>query len=167
MALHSNSATALRTDVRSDFSTKEGTYRNVKASEHCRPSRQPLFGKELSPVQVSCVSCKGKEGLCDWIVFNSGRELYFYSFQGVGKVSEWEILTRGWCFSILIPWYTKLLAVIHFILSHLWLYLLLQKLTCVMYHSLKWHISKPGKHNNSVGMFQIYSTSFQWKWFLR
>lgn len=86
----------LHSDVRGDFSTKEGTYRNVKASEHCRPSRQPLFGKELSPVQVSCVSCKGKEGLCEWIAFNSGKELYFYRFLGVGKVSEyWEILEGG------------------------------------------------------------------------
>lgn len=86
MALRSS--TGLHSDVRSEFSTKEGTYRNVKASEHCRPSRQALFGKELSPVQVSCVSCKGKGGLFEWIVFNSGKELYFYTFQGVGKVSK-------------------------------------------------------------------------------
>ena len=93
MALHSS--TGVHSDVRSDFSTKEGAYRNVKASEHCRPSRQPLFGKELSPVQVSCVSCKGKDELCEWIVFNSGKELYFYPFQGVGKVSETPTFQPG------------------------------------------------------------------------
>ncbi len=72
--------------LRREFTAKEGTYRNVKASEHCRPSRQALFGKDLSPVQVSCVSCKGKDGLLEWMVFNSGKELYFYRFHGVGKV---------------------------------------------------------------------------------
>ena len=83
-SLRSSSTSA--TEIRSDFSTKEGTYRNVKASEHCRPSRQPLFGKELSPVEVSCVSCKDKDGVYEWIAFNSGKELYFYRFEGVGKV---------------------------------------------------------------------------------
>lgn len=73
-------------ELRTEFATKEGSYKNVKASEHCRPSRQPLFGKELSPVQVSIASCKDKDGLCEWIVFNSGKELYFYPFEGVGQV---------------------------------------------------------------------------------
>lgn len=80
------SSTGVPSEIRGEFTTKEGTYRNVRASEHCRPSRQPLFGKDLSPVQVSVVSCKDKEGLSEWIVFNSGKELYFYTFDGVGKV---------------------------------------------------------------------------------
>ena len=76
-------------ELRTEFSTKEGTYKNVKASEHSRPSRQPLFGKELSPVQVSTVSCKDKEGVSEFLLFNSGKELYFYPFDGVGQVCEW------------------------------------------------------------------------------
>ena len=76
------------TEIRTQFSTKEGVYRNAKASEHCRPSRQPLFGKELSPVQISLVSCKAQDGVYEWIAFNSGKELYFYRFDGVGKVSK-------------------------------------------------------------------------------
>ena len=75
-------------ELRTEFSTKEGSYKNVKASEHCRPSRQPLFGKELSPVQVSTVACKDKDGVCEFLLFNSGKELYFYPFDGVGQVSE-------------------------------------------------------------------------------
>ena len=63
-------------------------YKSIRASEHCRPSRQPLFGKELSTVRVSFVSCKDKEGVREWVVFNSGKELYFYPFDGVGKVRE-------------------------------------------------------------------------------
>ncbi len=77
-------------DVRNEFSTKEGVYRNVRVSEHCRPSRQPLFGKELSQVQVSFVSCKDKDGLKEWMVFNAAKELYFYPFEGVGKV-RWSV----------------------------------------------------------------------------
>ena len=79
-------------DVRKEFKTKEGVYRIIKASEHCRPSKQPLFGKELTQVQVSFVSCKDRDGLHEWVLFNSGKELYFYPFEGVGKVrvtGEW------------------------------------------------------------------------------
>lgn len=73
-------------DYRTEFSTREGVYRNIHISEHCRPSRQPLFGKELSPVKVSFVTCKDKNGVSEWIVFNAGKELYVYPFGGVGKV---------------------------------------------------------------------------------
>ena len=83
----SNTKERSTSEVRTEFSTKEGEYRNIKASEYSRPSRQPLFGKELSQVQLSFVSCKDKDGLCEWILFNSGKELYFYPFEGVGKVS--------------------------------------------------------------------------------
>ena len=79
-----------QSELHTEFTTKEGTYRNIKSSEHSRPSRQALYGKELFPVQVSFVSCKerGKDGVCEWILFNSGKELYFYPFDGVGKVSS-------------------------------------------------------------------------------
>lgn len=73
-------------EVRSEFSTKDGVYRNIKASEHCRPSGHPLIGKELSNVQVSFVSCKDKDGQKEWVVFNAAKELYFYPYEGVGKV---------------------------------------------------------------------------------
>lgn len=89
MATSTVHSAGAHSEIRSEFTTKEGSYKNVKASEHCRPSKQALFGKELSPVQVSVVSCKGKDGgLHEWIVFNSGKELYFYPFEGVGKVCE-------------------------------------------------------------------------------
>lgn len=79
--------TASVSTPRTEFKTKEGVYRSIKTLEHCRPSRQPLLGKELSPVSVSFVSCKDKEGLSEWIAFNSAKELYFYPFYGVHKVS--------------------------------------------------------------------------------
>ena len=39
-------------------------------------------------MKVSFVSCKDKEGPYEWVLFNSGKELYFYPFEGVGKVRE-------------------------------------------------------------------------------
>lgn len=86
---------ASQSDIRTEFTTKEGVYRNIKASEHCRPNRLPLYGKELSSVKVSFVSCKDKEGPYEWVLFNSGKELYFYPFEGVGKVREKGKLTMN------------------------------------------------------------------------
>jgi len=86
MATRSSGSVSTLAEIKGTFSTKEGYYRKVGASEHCRPSRQPLLGKELSPVQISLVSCKGKNGIQEWIAFNSSKELYFYPFEGVGKV---------------------------------------------------------------------------------
>lgn len=80
----------VQSDIRTSFTTKEGGYRVVMASTYSRPSRQPLAGKELSQVHVSFVSCKDQEGHSDWVVFNAGRELYFYTFEGVGRVCEGE-----------------------------------------------------------------------------
>ncbi len=96
--------TGVQSDIRTDFAIKEGSYRNVKASEHCRPSRQALFSKELSPVQISIVSCKGKDGICEWIVFNSNKELYFYPFEGVGKVSR-VVVTWSYDLSVFSQWH--------------------------------------------------------------
>eukprot|EP00731_Ephydatia_muelleri_P027221 Em0019g94a len=73
-------------EVRSEFKTREGIYKNIRTSQYCRPSRQPLAGKELQPVRLSFVSCKDQGGrLQEWIVFNAGKELYVYRFEGVGK----------------------------------------------------------------------------------
>lgn len=79
---------AAANEYRTEFTIREGTYRNVRISEHCRPSRQALFGKELSPVRVSFVMCKDNDGVCEWIVFNAGKELYVYLFEGVGKAPD-------------------------------------------------------------------------------
>ena len=68
------------------FRTKEGTYRKG-AFQYCRETRKAHMGKELTPVTVSFVSCKDKEGTNEWITFNSAREFYFYPFYGMRKVS--------------------------------------------------------------------------------
>ena len=68
------------------FGTKEGTYRKGNF-QYCRETRKAHSGKELAPVSVSFVSCKDKEGLSEWITFNSAKEFYFYPFYGMRKVS--------------------------------------------------------------------------------
>lgn len=86
MATRSSGSVGTLPEIKTNFSTQEGFYRRVKSSEYSRPSRQSLYGKELGPVQVSMVSCKGKDGIQEWIAFNASKELYFYPFEGVGKV---------------------------------------------------------------------------------
>ncbi len=86
MATRSSGSVNSVPETKTNFSTQEGFYRRVKASEYSRPTRQALYGKELGSVQVSLVTCRGNDGVQEWIVFNSSKELYFYSFEGVGKV---------------------------------------------------------------------------------
>jgi hypothetical protein len=69
------------------FRTKEGTYKKG-SFQYCRETRKAHSGKELSPVTVSFVSCKDKEGTKEWITFNSAKEFYFYPFHGMRKVSR-------------------------------------------------------------------------------
>ena len=97
MAASSKSLGVHALDVRTKLTTREGVYKNIRLSEHSRPSKQPLFGKELSQVQVSFVSCKDQDGQKEWILFNSGKELYFYPFEGVGKVKEKRLCYTSYC----------------------------------------------------------------------
>lgn len=74
-------------DLRTEFKAKEGVYKNVKSLQYCRPKRQPLIGDDLSPTRISLVTTKDAQGHSDLIVFNSGRELYCYPFEGAVNVS--------------------------------------------------------------------------------
>jgi WD40 repeat protein len=69
------------------FRTKEGTYKKG-SFQYCRETRKAHSGKELSPVTVSFVSCKDKEGTKEWITFNSAKEFYFYPFHGMRKFPD-------------------------------------------------------------------------------
>ena len=74
-------------DLRTEFKTKEGIYKNVKSLQYCRPKRQPLIGEDLSPTRISLVTTQDAQGHTDLIVFNSGRELYCFPFEGAEIVS--------------------------------------------------------------------------------
>lgn len=74
-------------DVKTQFVTREGTYRLMTLSEYSRPNRvgyQPQ-GQTPPQVKVSLVSLPDQgERIC----FNHGRELYVYVYKGVKKAAD-------------------------------------------------------------------------------
>nr|CAI5825483.1 unnamed protein product [Callosobruchus analis] len=74
-------------DVKTQFVTREGTYRLMTLSEYSRPNRvgyQPQ-GQTPPQVRVSLVSLPDQgERIC----FNHGRELYVYVYKGIKKAAD-------------------------------------------------------------------------------
>lgn len=84
-------------DVKTQFVTREGTYRLMTLSEYSRPNRVGYTsGAGSSHVRVSLVSLppgpgngapgSDGQGSDDRICFNHGKELYVYVYRGVKKV---------------------------------------------------------------------------------
>ena len=78
-------------DIRLQFKTKEGVYNNLKSHRYSKPRGQPLLGRDLSNTHISVVSVKDMQGLSEWIIFNSGRELLCYPFGGIAEVMKMVI----------------------------------------------------------------------------
>ncbi|EDO40241.1 predicted protein [Nematostella vectensis] len=76
------------TEIKQQFVTKEGVYRLMPLSEYSRPNKMPYTVQQCHPVRVSFVSVKEQTGCNDRIVFNVGRELYFYIYKGVRKAAD-------------------------------------------------------------------------------
>ncbi|XP_072166229.1 WD repeat-containing protein 20-like [Diadema setosum] len=75
-------------EVKTQFTTREGTYKLMTLSEYSRPTRQPYSVQCCHPVKVSFTSIN-ETGVCnDKICFNVGRELYFYPYKGVRKAAD-------------------------------------------------------------------------------
>lgn len=74
-------------DIKTQFATREGTYRLMHLSEYSRPTRAAYNGQANAPVKVSFINVNDASGSPDRICFNVGRELYFYVYKGVRKVS--------------------------------------------------------------------------------
>lgn len=74
-------------DVKTQFVTREGTYRLMTLSEYTRPNRvayQPQ-GQTPPQVRVSLVTLPDQgERIC----FNYGRELYVYVYKGIKKAAD-------------------------------------------------------------------------------
>lgn len=74
-------------DVKTQFVTREGTYRLMTLSEYSRPNRvgyQPQ-GQTPPQVRVSLVTLPDRgEVIC----FNHGRELYVYVYKGIKKAAD-------------------------------------------------------------------------------
>lgn len=75
-------------EIKQHFATKEGCYRLLDLSVYSRPTKIPYSAQQCHPVRVSFVTVKDQGGCNERIAFNVGRELYFYIYKGVRKVSE-------------------------------------------------------------------------------
>ena len=77
------------TDIRTEFKTKEGIYKNLGRSyAYSKARKEALAGKELSPTKVTIVRTSDMQGQMEWIILNSGRELYCYRFYGTEQVRK-------------------------------------------------------------------------------
>ena len=74
-------------EIKTQFITREGTYKLMPLSEYSRPNRVSYNGQANTPVKVSFITLNDQNGQSDRICFNVGRELYFYHYKGVRKVS--------------------------------------------------------------------------------
>ena len=81
-------------EVKTNFVTREGTYRLMPLSEYSKPTRVPYNGQTNTPCKVTFVDLDDGSGTSDRICFNVGRELYFYVYKGVRKVSVCPIISH-------------------------------------------------------------------------
>ncbi len=79
-------------DIKTHFSTREGVYKLLPNSEYSRPNRVPFNSQGSNPVKVSFVNVNDQSGNGERVCFNVGRELYFYIYKGVRKVTAWQLL---------------------------------------------------------------------------
>ncbi|XP_068619016.1 WD repeat-containing protein 20 [Battus philenor] len=97
MAVQSDSGG--KDDVKTQFVTREGTYRLMTLSEYSRPNRVGYTsGSGSTHVRVSLVSLppgpgggapgSDGQGADDRICFNHGKELYVYVYRGVKKAAD-------------------------------------------------------------------------------
>ncbi|XP_029170385.1 WD repeat-containing protein 20-like [Nylanderia fulva] len=82
-------------DLKTQFVTREGTYKLMTLSEYSRPNRVGYTNSQGSAsVRVSFVTLPdpadptGSQGLGDRMCFNFGKELYVYVYRGVKKAVD-------------------------------------------------------------------------------
>lgn len=75
-------------EIKTQFTTREGLYKLLSHSEYSRPNRVPFNSQGSNPVRVSFVNVNDQSGNGDRLCFNVGRELYFYIYKGVRKVTR-------------------------------------------------------------------------------
>ncbi|XP_029676572.1 WD repeat-containing protein 20 [Formica exsecta] len=82
-------------DLKTQFVTREGTYKLMTLSEYSRPNRVGYTNSQGSAsVRVSFVTLPdpadptGAQGLGDRMCFNFGKELYVYVYRGVKKAVD-------------------------------------------------------------------------------
>ena len=77
-------------EIKTQFVTREGTYKLMTLSEYTRPNRVAYNGQANTPVKASFITLTDldKHAVDERICFNIGRELYFYQYKGVRKVNK-------------------------------------------------------------------------------
>ncbi|XP_046992178.1 WD repeat-containing protein 20 isoform X2 [Schistocerca americana] len=76
-------------ELKTQFITREGTYRLMTLSEYSRPTRVGYTNNQgNAAVRVSFVTLPDPSGNGDRICFNFGRELYVYVYKGVKKAAD-------------------------------------------------------------------------------
>ena len=82
-------------DLKTQFVTREGTYKLLTLPEYSRPNRVAYTNSQGSAsVRVSFVTLPdpddptGTQGLGNRMCLNFGKELYVYVYRGVKKVSN-------------------------------------------------------------------------------
>ena len=90
-------------------------------SEYSRPTRGAFNGQGNTPVKVSFITLNDQSGTGDRICFNIGKELYFYVYKGVRKVSQ--------SFSTIKCTHSKSYFICTFHLTVIWSYLRQLKLS--------------------------------------
>ena len=75
-------------EVKTQFCTKEGLYKQLKLADYSRPIRLVNNASNMVPVRLSFVTIKGgsETESEEKIAYNVGRDMYFYNFCGVRKV---------------------------------------------------------------------------------
>ena len=82
-------------ELKTQFITREGTYRLMTLSEYSRPNRVGYTNTQgNAAVRVSFVTLPDSSGNGDRICFNLGRELYVYVYKGVKKVCIYLIISK-------------------------------------------------------------------------
>ncbi|XP_004636390.1 WD repeat-containing protein 20-like [Octodon degus] len=75
-------------EIKTQFTTREGLYKQLQHSEYSRPNRVPFNSQGSNPVRVSFINLNDQSGNGDRLCFNVGRELYFYIYKGVRKAAD-------------------------------------------------------------------------------
>nr|XP_039258943.1 WD repeat-containing protein 20-like isoform X1 [Styela clava] len=74
-------------DIRSRFTTREGTYKQMPNFEYCRPNRVPYTAQgppsAVTPVKASFTEIDDKDVKYTRIVFTIGRDLFYFNYEGV------------------------------------------------------------------------------------
>lgn len=81
-----------RDEIKTQFFTREGAYKQVSLAEYSRPNRVGYNTQSNTPVKVSFVTLPDQSGNNVRICFNIGRELYTYVYKGIKKVIVYNLL---------------------------------------------------------------------------